>query len=325
MSKNWAEWLKGYKDDKNTKIDLNHISNMVLEFAALKSTDHILDVGTGLGLLGFKAYKKLKDKGKVVAIDSDENCISECRKYVEENDISANYEIYNMDLLTNSLPPNSFDVAVSRSVIMHIIDKQKAINETYRLLKNNGRISLFECTFYSKSERICTFLNPNNITNFERIKDIEEQIRNDPNDPLTNSDIKSLEKSIKNAGFSDIKIFSIAEYDYWKYTKKNISTFDEYITREDLPLHISTKNKLLKYLSEEEFNVFLKEAKENLINKYFYQKNVCHYIIALKNPSLYSKLNFMITGFVYGLIFGFRNAIRAIGFSIKWFYLSKVK
>lgn len=325
MSKNWAEWLKGYKDDKNTKIDLNHIGNLVLEFASLKPTDHLLDIGTGLGLLGFKAYKKLKSNGKVVAIDSDESCIVECRKYIEENNISANYELYNMDLLTNSLQPHSFDVAVSRSVIMHIVDKQKAINEVYRLLKNNGKLSLFEPIHYPKTERIYKFLRPNKITNFYKFKEIEEKFRNDSNDPIANWDIQSLKKMLYNAGFSDIKVFSSTFYDCWKWTEKNINTFDEYISRSCFPFHTSTKNKFLQYVTEEDFNIFLEEAKRELLNKYFYQVANEQYIIALKSPSLYSKLNFMLTGFVYGLIFGFSNVIINIIFKFKWFYLSKIK
>lgn len=322
MYQNWAEWLKKYKNNKDTKY-LNQVSNLVLTFASLKSTDHLLDIGTGLGRLGFKAYEKLKDKGKVTAIDSDENCITECKKYIEENNISTNYEIYNMDLLNNSLPQNSFDVAVSRSVIMHILDKQKAFYEIYKLLKNDGRISLFEPTFYHKTERICDFLNPDKITNFKKMKEIEEKIRNDFNDPITNCDIKSLKNIIKNAGFSDIKIFSSSCYDCWKWTKENIDEVDEYISRVCFPFHTSTKDKFLKYLSEEEFNAFLQEIKNELLNKYFYQKAILHYIIATKKPSFSSKLNFFITGFIYGLIFGISDIIKNIIFKTKWIYLSK--
>lgn len=324
MNNNWAEWLKKYNNNKDKKY-LDHIGNLVLTFASLKPTDNLLDIGTGLGFLGFKAYGKLKDKGKVVAIDSDENCIYECRKYMKENNISTGYELYNMDLLDNALPSNSFDVVISRSVIMHIIDKQKAIDEIYRLLKKDGRISLFEPTHYPKLERICNFLNPDKVTTFYKLKEIEEKLRNDSNDPVTNWDIKSLKKILNQAGFSDIKVFSSAYYDYWKWTEKNINTFDEYISRICFPFHKSTKDKFLKYISEEEFNIFLEETKKELLNKYFYQKAILHYIIALKKPSLYSKLNFMITGFIYSLTFGIGNVIRDIGFNIKWHFLSKVK
>lgn len=323
MHKNWAEWLKSINKDKKARIHLSKVSNTILKLADIKPTDHLLDIGTGLGLLGFKAYEKLKTKGKVVAIDIDPNCVIECQKYLEENKIYTNYELHNIDLTNNSLPSKSFDVAVSRSVIMHILDKQKAISEIYRLLRNDGRLSLFEPTFYLKTERLCNFINPSNITNFKKIKEIEEKFRNDPNDPVTNYDVKSLKSIIKNSGFSDVKIFSSSYYDYWRWTKDNIDNIDEYISRVCFPLHTSTREKFLKYLSEDEFNIFLQELKTELVNKYFYQKAVLNYIIALKNPSIFSRLNFLLVGIIYGTIFGFSNLITNVQFFTKWFYLSR--
>lgn len=324
MERNWAKWLKEQQyETTHLFLELSHIRDRVLTFASLKPTDYLLDIGTGLGRLSFKAYEKLKTKGKVVAIDKDSNCIAECQKYIQEQNIYNNFELYNMDLIDNSLPSESFDVVVSRSVIMHIKDKQRAFNEIYMLLKNNGRISLYEPILHTKLDRLYKFLNPQNITNYETFRMIENAVRNDIDDSLTNYDIHSLTTNLKDAGFSDIKIFSHTLYDYFKFTKEYIEEIDTYFLKDSLPQHISLKNKFLKYISETEFNNYLDEVKEDIPNKYLYQNAIEYYILALKNPSIIQKINFTITGIVYGIILNFIHIAKRISFYLKWYYLSQ--
>lgn len=324
MKKNWAKWLMEVRLENNPRVGLEHIRNLILTFASLNPTDNLLDIGTGLGLLGFKAYDQLKKQGKVVAIDNDPNCISECLKYIEENKISANYELHNMDLINNSLPAKSFDVVVSRSVIMHIKDKQRAFNEIYRLLKNNGKLSIYEPFHFSKTRRFHKFLNPKITPNFKKYYETEEAVRNDLNDPLTNYDIQSLKQNLKKAGFSDIKIFSYPMFEYWKCTNEHFNRIEEYLSNSNLPLHVSLKDKFLKFMSEDEFNQYLSEIKNQLFNKFSYIIVQGNYILALKNPSIISKLNFWIIGIIYGIIFDITNIIGKIIFHIRWFYLSSL-
>lgn len=321
MRNNWANWLIMVMKDKEPRADLVHIRNLVVEFASLKPTDHLLDIGTGLGFVGFKAYEKLREKGKIVAIDSEVGCIAECQKYIEENNIDKNYILYEMDLLDNSLPVKSFDVITSRSVIMHIKDKQKAFNKIYRLLKDNGRLSIYEPVHPRKTERFYKYLKPKKVTNFKKMRQIEDLIRNDSNDHLTNYDSKSIKSNLQYAGFSDIKIFSYPEYNYWKWIPEHIDQIYEYFTKESFPYCVPLKDKYLEYISEEEFNNYVKEIKNELLNKHFYQYAVNNYIIALKNPSIASRLNFLIMGIVYGLIFGIIAFFRRIKFYLTWWMI----
>lgn len=324
MTNNWARWLEKVMKTKDPRHDLKHIRNLVLVFASLKSTDNLLDIGTGLGFLGFNAYEKLKEKGKVVAIDTDVDCIYECQKFIEDNSISKNYELHNMDILNNTLPKQSFDVVVSRSVIMHIKDKQKAFNEIYKLLKNNGRFSAFEPIHPRKTERFYKFLTPQKITDYDKIKKIEENIRNDINDHLTNYDLKSIKNNLKKAGFTDIKIFSYPEYEYGKYTENNIHLLDKYFEMECFPFCAPLKNKFLNYMSEQEFDTFLKEAKDCLLNKHLFLTANNNYFIALKTPSFESRLNFFIMGVIYGTIFKILKIFKKLQHQIKWCYLSNL-
>lgn len=268
--KKWSEWLKksrveGLSEDQQQQAYtwLNSVRDKVLDRANIKPDDTLIDIGTGTGLLAFGAYERLKNTGKVIASDAFADCVEECQQTAKELGIENEIEFLQTDATAIKLPDASVDVVVMRSVLMHILDKPKTINEFFRILKPNGRISIYE-SIMSKYTKFCDLINPENFLDFEKLKEIEDKIMSDKNNPVTNFNEESLRKDFEAAGFKNIDIEIIEK------------SFDDYITKEKIepwfnfsfsPGQYSAKENFLKYLSEEELNDFMERLKVELDGK----------------------------------------------------------
>ena len=114
----------------------------VLEAAALRAGDTVLDVGTGLGLLTLAAHDRIGD-GWVIAIDPSLDALEELLALAHEAEMSGvRYLVGDADVLP--LPDASVDAAVLRSALARVGDLPTAAAELARVLRPGGRLSLRE-------------------------------------------------------------------------------------------------------------------------------------------------------------------------------------
>jgi arsenite methyltransferase len=135
----WAEWLStgGPADE-----ELVAQAERVLEAAALRPGDTVLDVGAGLGLLTLAAHERVGD-GWVIAVDPSVAVLEELMRLAHE--VNANGIAYLVgDAEVLPLPDASVDAAVLRSVFVHVADTSTAVRELARVLRPGGRLSLRE-------------------------------------------------------------------------------------------------------------------------------------------------------------------------------------
>ncbi len=135
----WAEWLLAQGD-----VDAQMIAEAerVLEAAALRPGDTVLDVGSGLGLLTLAAHERIGD-GWVIAVDSSVGALEELLRLAHA--ANANGIMYLVgDAEVLPLPDASIDAAVLRSVLVHVGDVEAAVGELARVLRPAGRLSLRE-------------------------------------------------------------------------------------------------------------------------------------------------------------------------------------
>jgi SAM-dependent methyltransferase len=107
--------------------------------ANIKEGDVVLDLGSGAGFDCFLASKKVGDTGRVIGVDMTPEMIKKAR----ENVIKYNYKKVEFKLgEIENLPieNNSIDVIISNCVINLSPDKQKVFQESYRVLKKNGKM-----------------------------------------------------------------------------------------------------------------------------------------------------------------------------------------
>jgi len=99
---------------------------------------YLLDVGAGNGAQTFEFLKYAK---KCVAIDVERERLEMFQDLLKRENI-RNCEIKLMDATNLDFPDETFDVITCIETLEHIQDQEKALNEMYRVLKNNGDLIL---------------------------------------------------------------------------------------------------------------------------------------------------------------------------------------
>ncbi len=111
------------------------------EHAKIKEGDTVLDLGSGAGNDVFVARSIVGEAGAVIGVDMTKAMIDKAN----ENKQKLGYANVNFVLgEIENLPieDNSIDVAVSNCVMNLVPDKNKAYEETYRVLKPNGHFNM---------------------------------------------------------------------------------------------------------------------------------------------------------------------------------------
>ncbi|MEI8389173.1 MAG: class I SAM-dependent methyltransferase [bacterium] len=266
----WSKWLNnsrfaGSSEEEKQQMNslLFEIRDTILDRANLKLNDVLLDVGTGTGLLAFGAYERLKGAGKVIASDAFLDCVEECYKIAESYGIENEIIFLQTDAADTKLPDSSVDVIVTRSVLVHILDKHKTINEFFRILKHGGRISSYEAVM-NKNTKFYELINPDNFSNYEKLKEVEDKIISNESDPLLNFNESTLKENLKNAGFNNIDIIPAEPFSKIDFSKDIVDDWFNSVLSVGQP---TIKEKYLRYLSENEVNEFIENLKTEFSEK----------------------------------------------------------
>ncbi|WP_227763361.1 arsenite methyltransferase [Zhaonella formicivorans] len=112
-----------------------------LSFAELKEGEIVLDLGCGGGIDVFLASKYVGDSGKVYGLDMTDEMLKLA------NDNKQKMGVQNVEFIKGyiediPLGDETVDVIMSNCVINLSEDKEKAMAEAYRVLKNGGRLAI---------------------------------------------------------------------------------------------------------------------------------------------------------------------------------------
>ncbi len=129
--------LKGYHEG----ADLGLGCGLPTEFAHIKAGDTVIDLGSGAGNDCFIAHTLVGVSGKVIGIDMTEIMIAKARENAEKLGFN-NVEFRLGEIENIPVAANRADVVVSNCVLNLVPDKQKALSETFRVLKPGGHFSI---------------------------------------------------------------------------------------------------------------------------------------------------------------------------------------
>lgn len=283
ICKNWSQWLKqsrfSYMSEEQKEQTINWlqaIKNAVLANAALEKTDIVIDIGTGTGLLAFGAM----DVGceKVIFSDKFEDCLVSCKEILDQVGVSAGYEMLQSACEEINLPDEAVDKALMRSVLVHILDKQTAINEVFRILKKGGKFCAFEPIIASNT-RYHELLTPENIENYEEFKKVEDEFMSNQSDPLCNFDENSLAKNLDDAGFSDGVIDLQVVQSEYVVNKDMVETWFNTPPSPDQP---TMRERFEHKISQEKVAKFIQDVKNDLSGRNITIKSNTVFITAIK-------------------------------------------
>ncbi|MGE4384316.1 MAG: class I SAM-dependent methyltransferase [Endomicrobiaceae bacterium] len=124
----WDNHINPYKEKRITGL------MMLLQ---LKETDSIIDIGSGTGILVPYLRKLIKNDSNITELDFSKCMIDKAK---EKFGNKINYIVSSVEKL--NIKDNSFSKAVIFNSFPHFEDKQKALFEVFRILKNNAIILL---------------------------------------------------------------------------------------------------------------------------------------------------------------------------------------
>ncbi len=151
MGDRWAQWLLerrfgGSPDYQRQLMAFLHpIRDRVLDGAAPRPGETVLDVGCGDGLLGFAVLDRTSPTGRVIFSDVSTELLDQCRQAAEAAGVTDRCEFVQAALPhLDGVGDACVDVVVLRSVLIYVADKQAAFRHLHRVLRPGGRLSLFE-------------------------------------------------------------------------------------------------------------------------------------------------------------------------------------
>ena len=125
-----------YELDKDRVTNVENIANAVLDNVRFNKDMHIMDFGSGTGLLLERVAPFVK---KITAVDISKSMnkqLNDKRKY-----LSCELEILEMDLSKTKLD-KKYDGIISSMTMHHIKDIQTMFNDFYTMLNDNGVIAI---------------------------------------------------------------------------------------------------------------------------------------------------------------------------------------
>ena len=123
----------------------NVMRERLLDLAALRPGERVLDVGTGTGAVALLAAQRVGPTGSVLGIDMSREMLAKARAKAAKQRM-ANVEFRLMDAASLELPDASFDALISSygapDVTVH--DAVAVFREWYRVLSAGGRLCFCE-------------------------------------------------------------------------------------------------------------------------------------------------------------------------------------
>jgi ubiquinone/menaquinone biosynthesis C-methylase UbiE len=130
----------GYWDErvKSFPQSLLRMNEVMMEAAAIKSSDKVLDAGCGIG--GSSIFIAENTGCHVTGISLSERQINQAKKLAGDKKVVDKVEFEVMNFSATSFPDSSFDVVWGCESICYADNKYQFIREAFRLLKPGGRL-----------------------------------------------------------------------------------------------------------------------------------------------------------------------------------------
>jgi ubiquinone/menaquinone biosynthesis C-methylase UbiE len=110
----------------------------------------ILDAGCGTGVPTLE-LARLSD-GEIVAVDADQKALDTLRLRIEERDLSDRVQTICCSIFETGFAPASFDIVWEEGVF-HLLEVDRALEESMRLLKCGGFLVMFETNAWIETHR----------------------------------------------------------------------------------------------------------------------------------------------------------------------------
>jgi arsenite methyltransferase len=147
----WSRWLlsERHGDDieyqKLVRQAITGAADRVLDAVHLQPGMLLADIGSGDGLVAFRAIERLDGAIRVILTDISESLLRHAATAAGNRGIAAQCRFMACSAeRLDGIEDASLDALVARASIAYVADKKAAFSEFYRTLKKGGRLSIAE-------------------------------------------------------------------------------------------------------------------------------------------------------------------------------------
>jgi SAM-dependent methyltransferase len=204
--RDWTRAAEGWRTWwKTLETVLGPVGDRLIQLAAVRPGNRVLDVATGIGEPALTAARVVGPSGSVVGTDISPGMLVLARERATDLGL-GNVEFHEMDAEALELPESSFDAALCRFGLMFLPDVDRALEGIHRLLVAGGR---FATSVWGPPERV-----PNSRETFRAIARVLELPLPAPGTPgpFSLADAEGLANRLRSAGFSDVQTETVVTH-----------------------------------------------------------------------------------------------------------------
>jgi ubiquinone/menaquinone biosynthesis C-methylase UbiE len=230
---------------------MTFFADLLIRDLQIPENPRVLDVGCGTGISTFRLMQRVQGRGMFYGIDISQKMLDSSRRRAAELGY-ANVEFNKGDAEQLDFPESSFDLVISNQAFFFFPDKQKALNEMFRVLRPTGQIALL------------FFAEPS----LKEIKEIYVKVRNRHTNSVTTKksskliDLEETHELFDKSGFKKTRIFGVHQIDYVD-PSKYIATLEspQSLFRINLPSELAemvvkeTKEEMMRVRTDKGFKV----------------------------------------------------------------------
>lgn len=221
----WSEWLlhRRHADDSEysevVQTTVEGYAKRVLDGAQLVPGSTLVDIGSGEGLIPFRAIERVGPTLRVILTDVSAPMLRYAQTVAVKRGVQdqCTFLECSADRL-EGIADSSVDVVTTRAALAYVADKNAAFRECYRILTPGGRISIAEPIFAEEAliaQRLrmqvdSEGIRPSNLLlrlvhrcKSAQFPDTEQERAKSPH---VNYSERDLLKMVQEAGFSDIHL-----------------------------------------------------------------------------------------------------------------------
>jgi arsenite methyltransferase len=208
----WAAWLLQRRHGGDPELlrrqleGLAPVRDKVIANAHIAAGQTVIDVGCGDGLIAFAATEAVGPAGKVIFSDISADLLERCRELAEQRGLLDRCEFMRAPASDLSeIGDGAVDAVTLRSVLIYEPDKAAAFAEFYRVLRPDGRLSLFEPI--NRSSKIFDGYDFGPVAELAAmVREVYEAIQPADSDPMRNFDERDLISLAEQAGFGEVHL-----------------------------------------------------------------------------------------------------------------------
>ena len=163
------------------------------------SSQSVLEIACGTGRVTRHLRKSLPLSARLIATDLSPDMLEVARQNL--NDPSIDFRV--ADAMDLPFPDNSFDVIICQFGLMFLPDKQKGVNEAFRILKPGGRF-IFSTWDKTATMPLLTLVFDDNILPFFAGEDIDRFVL-----PFSLHDPIQLQSFMEKANFKNSSVVRV--------------------------------------------------------------------------------------------------------------------